>query len=605
MDNRISPGDDLSTLTTEIEPKKVLRQPVSREDGLKMTARRSNRYDVRLVEAPIPDEPKKKLLGTALIVAEDDNRFGQALAEKLSQEGIRFSNISPDQPIETIGSFLEELGTEPFPSYLFLLGATEINGSLPVWQRTVTFSFVLLREWSRLGAASGKLGECTVLVPLRQGGDFGLASPVESVFSGTVSGLLKGFQSQWNSSSETGPRIKLVDQEPARAAEEAAEELFRELSAGDREQEIAYSHGKRYCLKSDRVRHDEKVSSYVPPLLESLHGEAEDAFHVRGRLHPQKDLFLREHLMNEVPILPLVASMEAYTETVVAALDHGLLPDRARLAGFDRFEVRHGMIFRSGTTPHRFRIEFRAETSGDNTVRHGSLRGDLYNRAGRLVKDDMLFSETDCKLILPDDGEPESVLPDLDFPVDPACWQEIRYPGADLVPLYHGKAFRCLGRIQLTSPTPDRTVVELSVPDPMQLWSNEPDHDGGTGFYRDGMFRDKPVRLDKGAILNGAVLDSTFYACGILFWLSYRTVCIPLAFDRFRFGRGKLEPGETGRAHLLMTDPGSEPEDKPGAARVACFDFTVRNSRGKSVYEVKNYKAIVLKPARNLPSKEA
>ena len=102
------------------------------------------------------------------------------------------------------------------------------------------------------------------------------------------------------------------------------------------------------------------------------------------------------------------------------------------------------------------------------------------------------------------------------------------------------------------------------------------------------------LELYEGAVLDAAVIDSALFACGGLYWFYHNDcVCIPVGIEHFRFGPGQLRAGETAHVHIALIDHGDE--SIPLFSRTAGFDFTIRNAVGEIVYDVKGYRATILK----------
>ena len=71
-------------------------------------------------------------------------------------------------------------------------------------------------------------------------------------------------------------------------------------------------------------------------------------------------------------------------------------------------------------------------------------------------------------------------------------------------------------------------------------------------------------------------------------------MCIPFKINKFVFGPGRLQNGETARVHIekIRID---ETVRKFGANdKYAVFNFTVRNSQGDVVYDIMEYLAAIL-----------
>jgi hypothetical protein len=289
------------------------------------------------------------------------------------------------------------------------------------------------------------------------------------------------------------------------------------------------------------------------PLIDRIIKNPDGTITASGSFNPSSDVFLKEHLLNGKPILPMVVAMESFAESIRDAFANGLLPKKT-FVGFDGFEIIQGLVCRV-QSPYRFNV-YCEPAEDDETRYRAALSGDYYNTKGLFIKDNLRYSKTDLRFgeTIADTG--------LNWTKVSDYWYDTWYPESGQIQIYHGSPLRCMGRMHYLDTF--RAIAELNVPDPMELFEKRP----------------------QGTILHAATIDAVLYACGILYWAAKKGVCIPLGINRFRIGSGILRSGEKGLAHIEMIGKSD---------KTAQFNFTVRNSAGEVVYDVNGYHASVLK----------
>ncbi|MDR1962781.1 MAG: C45 family autoproteolytic acyltransferase/hydrolase, partial [Planctomycetaceae bacterium] len=299
------------------------------------------------------------------------------------------------------------------------------------------------------------------------------------------------------------------------------------------------------------------------PLIDRITNDSEGIITASGMFKPDSDVFLREHLLNGKSILPMVAAMECFAETIRDAFVKKLLPEK-KFIGFDGFEIIQGMVCRV-RSPYRFKIH--CETVPDSPMRyHGLLLGDYYNTKGSLLKDNLRYVKTELCFCDDNHSDHEKTDSGLNFTMVSDYWFDTWYPESGEISIYHGNSLRCMGRMHYLDPF--RAIAEFHVPDPAALWGERP----------------------QDAVLYAAVIDAVLYACGIVYWSAKKGVCIPVGMNRFRTGSGRLRAGEKGLAHIEMIAESN---------KTVQFNFTVRNPAGEIVYDVNGYRAVVLRIPQN------
>src|SRR5262249_36891033 len=186
------------------------------------------------------------------------------------------------------------------------------------------------------------------------------------------------------------------------------------------------------------------------------------------------------------------------------------------------------------------------------------LRGDFYNRDGRLIDPNRLYLSTVVEM----SGQPaEIVLPPVD---EPGSWHKMEYGD-------HKEAL-ARGRVYLGPPW--QCLREIAL-EPGGCWGRimAPPHRGLAGD-----------RTGDGWIMPSVVLDGCFHAAGAFLFRVYETVQLPEAIARLRLGRLPRQ-GEAClvRARLLERQP-----------EYAQFDFALYGEDGAGIAALDGFRFVLL-----------
>jgi hypothetical protein len=244
-------------------------------------------------------------------------------------------------------------------------------------------------------------------------------------------------------------------------------------------------------------------------------------------------------------MLPLVVALEAFAEAA-ALLGEGTAP-----GGLRSVEAGDALRFFS-EQPINARLD--AERTEEGVACR--LTSDLRDRQGRLVQAGRMHLSGAVEL------GPWNGAADLTAPWVPPTWtwNAVDYPDESAV-IHHGPAFRCLRQVMVSE---GGGWGKLMAPAPGEL------------------------AMERGAeslLLPAAVLDASFFACGVAVWLDGGAVAIPHGLQRLRWGR-LPRAGEECMLRLVRL---RAPDQR------AAFDFALFGEDGAAIAQVQRYEAVLVK----------
>ncbi|WP_047816571.1 type I polyketide synthase [Rhodopirellula islandica] len=303
-------------------------------------------------------------------------------------------------------------------------------------------------------------------------------------------------------------------------AEEGLQHFLNEVEHGGEEAEVLIT-DRRYVRKffpaeSSRAGNTLPGPSPMIDPTERMPATAQDSFAVT--LDPERDLFLKHHLVNGRPTLPFVMAIELLAESARWGTDHKVVRCR---------EV-------SATMPLKFMTDdaIAVELLRDPSVPgRWSLVSDLRRRDGRLVQAQRPhFAAT---IELGDDSVPV-VSPGNDEMLESA----VEY-ASEQAPIYHGPSLQCLRSIGFGN-----ADAGLSGGDPAKrpravgtIVAPSPAHLAGEA---------RPLL---GWVLSPATMDAVLYAAGMLAYRVADRPSLPISFDSIEIGR-LPDPGEPLKVHV-------------------------------------------------------
>jgi len=339
---------------------------------------------------------------------------------------------------------------------------------------------------------------------------------------------------------------------------EGADHLINELRAGLPEREIVVTE-LAYCR--DRYADslgDQPEASHgteqpaadvaTSPLVDAVVAHVpKQSLLTETNLDPTSDVFLNQHRFKGHPLMPVVMTLETIAEA--AALAAGSAKQVAELSDI---KILNGLRFHTDAAQTG-----RVQVDLQDDVANCNFTCDVYNRKGKLLLKDKPYLECQVKT-----AEPNRELK-LDPCGMPASWQDVAYPDEDIV-IWHGPEFRCLYQIAVEG---DEGWGRLKAP-----------AIGNLGGSRQG----------DNWVTPAALLDSSFFACGVFLWVRFPgVVAIPAGIDRIQLGR----PPRTGEECIVhMRYRGRE-------GNQGIFDFDIRGDDGTAIVSLEGYRNVIVSEA--------
>jgi acyl transferase domain-containing protein len=263
-----------------------------------------------------------------------------------------------------------------------------------------------------------------------------------------------------------------------------------------------------------------------------------------ARFDPTSDWFLTEHRLRGTPLLPGAAAVETLAEAASI-----LLPDR-KVVGLRDVEILNGLRFFSDRI-QRGRIRAKTTDGGVEC----ELRADFYNRDGRLMDPDRLYTKGTVELA--EKPSPTRLLRLR----EPAQWHPLDY--ADLPNtlesgrMYLGPSLQCVRDLAFEK---SRAWGRLVAPP-----SHEPAPAG---------------------VLPWSFLDGCFQVVGSFMHVLREKIQLPQAIERLWLGR---RPGDEEVCIVELQWKGRE-------ARCNVFDFTLAGADGEVILQAEGYRTIEVGP---------
>jgi acyl transferase domain-containing protein/NAD(P)-dependent dehydrogenase (short-subunit alcohol dehydrogenase family)/acyl carrier protein len=264
------------------------------------------------------------------------------------------------------------------------------------------------------------------------------------------------------------------------------------------------------------------------------------------RLDPARDLFLIEHQHLEIPILPVVVSLECVAESVAILAGGGYVAELRDVQVVNGFRFYRGAPASARVVVERARDGFRCE-----------LRGEFFSRDGKLTDSDRPYLR--ARVILADAAEVQRP----EIPPPPEKWGAMQYPTPERAReegwVVHGPAFRCLHEVAVRG---------------NECWGRivVPRHDILAGRRR-----------GSGWILPAAPLDACLQACGALLVRLLGIGELPQKLDRVVMGRTP-EKGERAMAYARLVEI---------IERHTRFDVTLVGENGELLLAIEGYRGVM------------
>jgi acyl transferase domain-containing protein/acyl carrier protein/NAD(P)-dependent dehydrogenase (short-subunit alcohol dehydrogenase family) len=349
-------------------------------------------------------------------------------------------------------------------------------------------------------------------------------------------------------------------------AEEGLAHLTNEIEAGLPEAEVLVTDDRyfRMFYPSETIQSSDSAGapssasmagSHIRPLLDRVdRTNGKDLYH--GQLDPTRDVFLREHVYENNPLLPFVIAMECMAEAATASNalhDRDYFPMR-----FDDVSIQRPLRFERQET-REFSVECGYKRSSNENavseVGQCALRfcAPFKNRSGVLLDAEREYSRANWSRT--------NVRPVLRWEKPTMAFSNVSmptYPDASQ-PFYVGPAFRVLKQYALGD---KRVTGRILAPSLIELVGSH--------------------RSTDGWVLPCAVIDACLFTSGILAWNTVRPgVCLPMTIQTMQlFDRPRAGESCTVESRLVRSDE-----------QYVWFDFCVWGSDNRLLMEAMNYQA--------------
>ena len=337
-------------------------------------------------------------------------------------------------------------------------------------------------------------------------------------------------------------------------AKEGLEHVIRELEAGCPEREVLITDDRYYRQffpMETRVSDTSQAPRY--PMLKRGADVIRDGVTMAAvPLVPDEDPFLKEHRLDDKPLLPIVIGLELLAEA-----------GARRIGSSDRLEIRdieatNGLKFHS-SAPITAHVIADLRQDGAKTQSVCELVADFYSRNGKLVEQNRSYLRGTVAAQSSPQQTSQPFRPAT--PVPEGEWHSVEYPkwGSKF---YAGPTLQRLKKIKVQGKTVWGTI---SAPAIVELAGNKHDVDGW--------------------LIPSSALDACLFATGLLAWFAIEPgSALPSAIGRLSLGRRAI-PGEL----LTVESTFKRRED-----RYAWFDFSLYGSDGSSIVEVEDYRIVWL-----------
>lgn len=355
---------------------------------------------------------------------------------------------------------------------------------------------------------------------------------------------------------DTRLALEMIDMDFMPAAE-GVEHLIAELEIGAPEAEVLITDEKYHRAYYPEETLARETTTEVPPrprppLLHAGRSRQQGEWQVTElELDPLAEPFLREHRLDDKPLLPVVVGLELLSEAAAQ------LADASRVAALFNVQAAKALRF---VTDQAQTVRVRARRNRDSSV-HCELTADIRTRDGRLVESDRVYLKADVQLeplqgpgVYTGNGVDGSLLPHAAGEKD--AWQSVHYEPRGSR-FYLGPPLRCLRGIRVDG---DTAWGKIAAPALIELAGAR--------------------RSVSGWFVPSAALDACLYATGILAWQSIEPgSALPVEIGRLRLGR-LPHPGEACVVRSTI---------KRQEQRRAWFDFTLVGDNGELILEATDY----------------
>lgn len=343
------------------------------------------------------------------------------------------------------------------------------------------------------------------------------------------------------------PEILIVNHDEILPPDQTIQEIVNKLASSEelvliQENEVVKIEEKNGALRTDPLFHT----------IDSLKNEEE--WSASLIIDPKKDTFLINHKLKGQAILPFVIATELFYEF---ALDF-----QKKMNCEGEIELRRIRSIRALLCTQDADWNIRENAVWDKTqkILKGRLTGDYYNPKGVLINKHCPYFSSEAVFC------PKEPIRKQDLPLmDDLSYWDPDYPKDNNIQFYHGKPLQQLKRCYFID---DKTVLaRIAIPDKNELIESR---------------RDK-----ESIILDAAVIDAGFWACGVLNGYRKKDVSvIPDQIETLKIRPNVFRPGETCFCLVKVTGE----HQLPMGYRQIVFHLDFCNENHEVVYEIDNFR---------------
>jgi acyl transferase domain-containing protein/acyl carrier protein/NAD(P)-dependent dehydrogenase (short-subunit alcohol dehydrogenase family) len=363
---------------------------------------------------------------------------------------------------------------------------------------------------------------------------------------------------------ETKLALEMIDMQ-FMPADEGIRHLIREIESGATEREVLITDDRYYRMfypaetLTPKAGSNETFTAKSPLLAEFSVTESDMSTdkvsrqnsgypsNAICRLDAKRDIFLREHVFNNNPLLPFVISLELMCETAIRSHTSKHMLKTAPEILVQDFQAIRGLKLSAGEQ-RVVTIECTENQKEYQTRIHSEFK----NRQGMVMDAKREYSHA-CIAF----GTFERLLDWQKPSIDESLFVSPNYPDSNQA-FYVGPSFRVLRRAALAS---GRVIGQILAPSLIELVGNH--------------------RTTDGWMTPSAVLDSCLFTTGILAWNQVKPgISLPVSMERVRVA-SMPDAGEPCMVESRLVSI----ED-----RHACFDFCLWGRDGRVLVEVRGYR---------------
>jgi acyl transferase domain-containing protein len=416
-----------------------------------------------------------------------------------------------------------------------------------------------LEHFVAFGSVSGRFGGIGQA-------DYSLASDLLAKVVSRLRGLrpdVRAVTFHWPAWDEVGmamrPESKVVLESSGlrfMPLREGAAHLMAELRAGCPEAEVLFADPHRRFDAGHSLADEHLFQEYrrlqnrvdQAPLIEGIdHLDPGKSLVAGLRFDPSRDRFLIEHQHLGIPILPVVVGLEAAAEAAT------ILADGRSPTEFRDVHVLNGFRFY-----RPYPAIARVEVVRESGALRCELRGEFYNREGRLTDSDRPYLRARVAF-----GS-DSPVAGFEIPTPPTKWGQMQYPTPERARdegwVLHGPAFRCLNEVAVKG---EECWGRLVLPAP-----------GILGGER---------RAAAKWLLPSVALDVCLQICGVLLVRLRSVGELPEKLDRIVLGRLPRD-GEQALVYARLREI---------VGRHTRFDVIMAGAEGDLLLAVEGYRGIM------------